>query len=59
MGLIPCTDSCVYQKDGYCSLSRALSSGMPGIQGCVNFVPLYQKQSEQRSQGLTDIRDPD
>ena len=58
MGLIPCTDPCVYQKDGCCSLSRALSSGEPGDRGCVNFVPICpQIKSKQRSQGLPDIGD--
>ena len=57
MSLIPCLDPCVYQKDGYCSLSRAASSGSPGHRGCVNFVPLAP--SQQGGQGLPDVGHPD
>lgn len=40
MSLIACTDDCVYQQDGYCTLERAASSGLPGPEiSCVNFVP--------------------
>lgn len=44
MSLIVCTDPCVYQKDGYCSLSRAASAGEPGQSKCVNFVPAQPSQ---------------
>ena len=57
MSLIACTDPCVYQKDGYCSLSRAASFGEPGSSGCINFVPA--KPSQQRGHGLPDVRHPD
>lgn len=40
MSLIVCTDPCVYQRDGYCSLSRASSPGAPDSSSCVNFVPV-------------------
>lgn len=53
VSLIACTDPCVYQKDGCCSLSRAASSGEPGRSKCVNFVPI--QPSEQSSHRLTDI----
>ena len=29
MNLIPCTDPCIYQRDGRCTLPRAGSSGAP------------------------------
>ena len=52
MSLIPCTDHCVYQQDGYCSLSRAASCAAPGsAAGCVNFVP----RSQNRAERLTDV----
>lgn len=54
MSLITCTDPCVYQKDGYCSLSRAASVGEPGQSKCINFVP-----SQQGGHGLPDIGYPD
>ena len=41
MSLIPCTGQCVYQKDGYCNLERAASSGVTSnsvSSACVNFV---------------------
>ncbi len=55
MSLIACTDPCIYQKDGYCSLSRAASIGRPGSRGCVNFVPLHPPALQQGGQGLPDI----
>ncbi|WP_186564497.1 hypothetical protein [Lawsonibacter celer] len=40
MSLIACTSNCVYQQDGYCSLERAASRGLPSEQeSCVHFVP--------------------
>ena len=39
MSLIQCTDPCVYQLEGRCTLVRAASQGQPGGLGCVNFVP--------------------
>lgn len=53
MSLIACTDPCVYQKDGCCSLSRAASTGEPGQSGCVNFVPVHP--SQQGSHSLPDV----
>ena len=53
MSLIACTDPCVYQKDGYCSLSRAASPGEPGQSGCINFVPAQPLQ--QHSHGFSNI----
>ncbi len=57
MSLIACTDPCIYQKDGYCSLSRAASMDQPGRR-CVNFVPVCA-ELQQRGQGLPDIGDAD
>lgn len=57
MSLIACTDPCVYQKDGYCSLSRAASPGEPGPSGCVNFVPT--KLSQQSGHSLPNVSHPD
>lgn len=57
MSLIACTDPCVYQKDGYCSLSRAASTGESGQSKCINFVP--SQSSQQSSHGLPNIGYPD
>ena len=57
MSLIFCTDPCVYQKDGYCSLSRAASTGEPGQSQCVNFVPV--QVLKQSSHSLPDVGHPD
>ena len=57
MSLIACTDPCVYQKDGRCSLSRAASPGETGQSGCVNFVPV--RQSQQRGHGLPNVGNTD
>lgn len=62
LSLIACTDPCVYQEDGYCSLSRAASPGQMGNCGCVNFVPRLQSvtgPSQQSGQSLPDIVHPD
>lgn len=59
MSLIACTDPCVYQKDGLCSLSRAASPGQAGHEGCVNFVPLASGLSQQSGHGLPDVGHPD
>lgn len=53
MSLIACTDPCVYQKDGYCSLSRAASTGELERSGCINFVPV--RPSQQGGHCLPDI----
>jgi hypothetical protein len=50
--LIPCTDPCIYQQEGCCTLSRAVSSGRPAMgQGCIYFLP----HSQQRRQRLPDV----
>lgn len=52
MSLIGCTSDCLYQKDGYCQLERAMSSGEPSEEHpCVNYVP----RSQDSRQGLPDI----
>lgn len=57
MSLIGCTSDCLYQKDGYCHLKRAMSSGQPSPEHpCVNYVPVT---SQNGGQGLADIADPD
>ena len=62
MSLIACTDPCVYQIDGYCSLSRAASPGDARL-GCVNFVPREPVEDsralQQRGHGFPDIGHPD
>lgn len=56
MSLIGCTSDCLYQKDGYCQLQRAMSSGEPsGANPCVNYVP----RSQEGGQGLPDVAHPD
>lgn len=52
MSLIPCTDPCIYQQDGCCTLCRAASCSAPGnAAGCINFVPLLKNGAEC----LTDV----
>jgi len=52
MSLIPCTDRCIYQQDGYCALSRAASCASAGsAAGCVNYVP----RSKNRTERLSDV----
>ncbi len=55
MYLIPCTDPCVYQREGRCTLTRAGSGGRPRPgQGCVHFLPC-RASSQQDGQGLPDV----
>ena len=62
LSLIACTDPCVYQIDGYCSLSRAASPG-GGQSGCVNFGPRSQSERNSTLQksghSLPDVGHPD
>lgn len=59
MSLIPCTNDCFYQDDGYCTLEQAVTSSLsqssPGA--CVNFVP--RGTSDQRGQSFTNVAHPD
>ena len=56
MSIIGCTNDCLYQKDGYCLLERAMSSGEPSEESpCVNYVP----RSQNGRQGLSDVAHPD
>lgn len=48
MSLIQCTDPCVYQLDGRCTLVRAASQGQPGRLGCINFVPRAWTDRERK-----------
>lgn len=50
MSIIACTSDCVYQREGYCTLDRALSCGMPSkADPCVNFIP-KSRSAEQKAQ---------
>ncbi len=56
MSLIACTDQCVYQQNGYCSLIRAGSRGEPSHQSpCVNFVPKRAHRSQCGVERLPDV----
>ena len=56
MSLIACTDPCVYQKDGYCSLSRSVSGGYPSeTRSCVHFLPESVAELQNGGKGFTDI----
>ncbi len=53
MNLIPCTDDCIYQQEGRCTLARAGSSGMPTKQaGCVHFLPRVSQRKDPLSGGF-------
>lgn len=42
MSIIACTSDCVYQREGYCTLDRTLSCGLPSeTDPCVNFIPRH------------------
>lgn len=51
--MIPCTDPCIYQQDGCCTLSRAVSGGQPSRErSCVYFLP---NPLQQHRQSLPDV----
>lgn len=53
MTLIPCTDPCIYQQEGRCTLARAASCGEAALmRDCVHFLP---RPSKQDSHGLPDV----
>ena len=52
MSLIPCTDPCIYQREGCCTLDRACSAGVPSAGGGVHFLP---PPSQKDRQGLPDV----
>ena len=58
MSLIACTSGCVYQKDGYCTLTRAAATGAlcGPAEPCVNFMP-RSEASQDRSECFPDISD--
>lgn len=59
MSLIVCTSECLYQLDGYFSLERAVSGGVPNEENpCVNFVP-RRGSLQNGGQSLSDIPDAD
>lgn len=59
MSLIVCTSECLYQIDGYCSLERAVSGGVPSESDpCVHFVP-KQNQLQNNRQSFPNIFDAD
>lgn len=59
VSLIVCTSECLYQLDGYCSLERAVSGGVPSEENpCVNFVP-RRGISQDCGKSFSDISDTD
>ena len=54
MSLILCTNDCLYQNDGYCTLEQAVTCSLPRTAPgqCVNCVP---RSSDQGSQGFPDV----
>lgn len=57
MSLIACTSECLYQRDGYCFLERAVSGGVPSEDDpCVNYVP-RRIGLQNSGQSIPDISD--
>jgi len=44
MSYIPCSASCVFQKEGLCELKYATVLGMPSSSGnaCLHYIPRYK-----------------
>ena len=54
MSLIPCTDDCIYQQEGRCTLARAGSGGVPTKhRGCVHFLPRRSGTGDPGATGKT------
>ncbi|HIZ55262.1 MAG TPA: hypothetical protein H9671_03540 [Firmicutes bacterium] len=43
MNLIPCSEDCAHQKEGYCRLSTADAPSPVPIDGCCYFTPAGSK----------------
>ena len=60
MSLICCTQNCVYQHDGYCTLGcTGKSRSLPPMIIVSISRQRVQTQSDQDRQSLADIFDPD
>ena len=56
MSLIPCKDPCIYQEDGRCRLSRAVSAGYPtDLRPCVHYLPKDKFQLQENRQSFPNI----
>ena len=55
MNLIPCTDPCIYQRDGRCTLPRAGSGGFPQATMDASIFFPRRPASQQDRQGLADV----
>lgn len=55
MSLIPCTNGCIYQRDGCCTLEQAVTCSLPRTSPghCINFVS--REKSNQRGQSFPDV----
>ena len=54
MNLISCTDPCIYQQEGYCTLARAASTGESALlRDCIHYLP--RNPSQKHCQGLTNV----
>lgn len=52
MNLINCSSDCIYQKDGECSLNRAVSGGKNIKNGCTYYVQKNQSGQNVRTSNI-------
>lgn len=58
MSFIPCTDPCIYQREGCCTLDRACSGGVSdGRVGCVHYLPRTTSQKDRQRFADVPYRD--
>lgn len=57
MSYIACTDDCIYQTDGVCSLQRAAAIGMPtATVSCVHYVPKHHNSNNKPTANFQNSR---
>lgn len=57
MNLIPCKDNCIYQKDGYCTLTTPTVI-TNHLGGCVYYVKIEKSQDINASKASLNSRTP-
>lgn len=54
MYMIPCSDDCVYQKDGYCSLDIPAQVNNVTKKHCIHYIKIYHDKSYQNNININD-----
>ena len=48
--MIPCTDSCQWQRDGLCTLDTCSTAGQPSAgHPCVHYLPIFPAPADAQT----------